>query len=76
MSTTWSYRILIHPDGNMAVHEVYYSDARADGWAEEPVTLGPYVAVSEMDWELRQFGRALEEAPLRIVGEELVRVDE
>lgn len=35
----WNYRVLKHPDGFLAVHEVYYTNNNPDSCTVEPIDL-------------------------------------
>ena len=61
--TAWDYRVIRHPGGVLAVHEVYYDEyGFVVGWKQTP---------SEVLW-----GTALDKPVLEVVGQQLHPVRE
>jgi hypothetical protein len=53
---TWNYRVVKHPQGHMALHEVHYEDGKPTGMTNDPITFGTdaYIVSESGDEAARQ----------------------
>jgi hypothetical protein len=62
---TWRYGVMKHPDGTFAVHEIYLDKkGNPDAWTEEPVDLGGFEDLQDLEDSLLAMMNDVEAYPV------------